>query len=99
MAPQVGPRLPFGPLIRLSRVEEAVTERVFLFNSDVDATQPCPALAFSEATGCSRRAYHRWQTEGIPLSSAEQACDRLGLHPCEVWGDEWIVAVLGEIPA
>lgn len=94
-----GPRLPFGPLVRLSRVEEAVTTFAFGYNPETECDLPCPARAFSEATGFSRRAYARWQVEGIPLSSAEQACDRLGLHPCEVWGDEWIVAVLGEMPA
>lgn len=42
--------------------------------------------------GVSRRAVVRWQLEGIPLPAAEDACEVLGLHPSEVWGDEWLYA-------
>lgn len=54
-----------------------------------------PHATLAELVGVSRRSVWRWSLEGIPLVSAEHACDALGLHPCQVWGDEWIDAVLG----
>lgn len=38
------------------------------------------------------RTVSRWAADGIPLKAAEDACDALSVHPCEVWGDDWTFA-------
>lgn len=32
---------------------------------------------------------HRYRRMGIPLSRADEWACRLGMHPCELWGDAW----------
>lgn len=46
----------------------------------------------AESIGVSRRNVIRWKHSGVPVNAAESACDALGLHPCEVWGDEYLYA-------
>lgn len=46
----------------------------------------------ARVVGVSRRTVARWQRCGVPLDATESACDALGLHPCEVWGDEYLYA-------
>ena len=40
-------------------------------------------------TGEHPRQVQRWKHRGIPLERADSMAIALGLHPAEVWGDEW----------
>jgi hypothetical protein len=47
---------------------------------------------FSRATRVAYRQCIRYRKEGVTPEAAMTLCDRLGLHPCEVWGswiDDW----------
>ncbi len=55
---------------------------------------PLRALARSNVQlaawlGIGPRQVDRWRTQGVPINSAEKACDTLGVHPTELWGDEY----------
>ena len=39
--------------------------------------------------GVTRRTIVRWKIIGLDCWTADKAAVRLGLHPCEVWGDAW----------
>ena len=40
--------------------------------------------------GVNRRQVYRWRTAGrIGVVTADRVACRLGLHPCEVWGNDW----------
>jgi hypothetical protein len=55
------------------------------------------AKAASEVLGVSSKTVQRWQKkeQRIGLRTAERICERLGFHPFEIWGDEWINLILG----
>lgn len=91
------PRLPFAPLLRLTGCDTATTAFTVNAGTYREATghMAAPQTTLAELAGVSRRSAARWAREGIPLRSAEDVCHALGLHPCEVWGDEWIGAAGG----
>lgn len=95
---KASPHLPLEPLLARSGVASAVSFAELGHAWDLGAAEgtqevPSPMTTLSELTGFSTRALHRWARSGVPLRSAEDACDALGLHPAEVWGDGWIEAV------
>lgn len=47
----------------------------------------------ARALGCTDRTIDRWQTGGIPLYSADEAATAAGLHPMNVWGDDWLIGI------
>jgi len=43
--------------------------------------------------GVTRRAITRWRAGGnVEIRTAESVCDRIGTHPCAVWGDDYLRA-------
>lgn len=36
-----------------------------------------------------RRSIIRWERGGVPFTSADRVADELGLHPANIWPDEW----------
>lgn len=87
------PGLSVGPLIDFTGALYATREQVASDGSTIVHTAPTAALA--EACGVARHSAQRWISRGrVPFYSAERVCDFLRVHPCEVWGDEWIEAVL-----
>ncbi len=42
--------------------------------------------------GVDRRTLCRWLRSGVPVTSADSAAIKAGLHPLSVWGDEWLTA-------
>lgn len=62
---------------------------------------PAPLLALvsgsarEQATACgvTVRTVGRWRAgAGVDRRTADEVAVRLGLHPAEVWGDEWWAA-------
>lgn len=54
--------------------------------------------------GVDRRTVYRWEKGlandpdySIKIEKAEELCDRVGLHPREVWGDDYDRAVWGPL--
>lgn len=43
----------------------------------------------AEACGTTRSSIRRWQEIGLHPIVADRVCIRVGLHPSDVWGDEW----------
>lgn len=43
----------------------------------------------AEACGTTRSSVRRWQETGLNPIVADRVCARLGLHPADVWGDDW----------
>lgn len=76
--------LPFNPLWEYAGDPNARTPGAK--NSMV----PSPTSTFARRVGVSRRAVARWKRSGmIARYVAEQVCDSLGVHPVEVWGDDY----------
>lgn len=89
------PHLPLEPLLRRSGLATALTTtRGTGWAPTAEYQHMAPLKLLAELVGRSQRQMSRWRAEGVPLPAAEDACDRLGLHPCEVWGDAWIAAAL-----
>lgn len=87
------PRLDLARLLRRSGLDEAVSIRP-TSNAEYSYEVLAPNTIMAELVGRPRDVICRWQREGgIPLRAAEDCCDALGLHPVEVWGDDWIDAV------
>lgn len=48
------------------------------------------ARQLAERCGVTMRTIFRWSGGlGTNMSTAESVCDRLGIYPTEVWGEEW----------
>ena len=92
------PRLPLEPFLAITGLELAVTTwnqaTGNLYRGESSYAVASPVTTASQFLGVSRRTVCRWSVAGIPLRAAEDACDVLGFHPCEVWGDAWIDACL-----
>lgn len=93
------PRLPFADLMRASGCSSATVSgptrptRDFMgVDRTRDFDQGAPVTLLAELIGVSRRTLHVWKRQDVPLSAAENACDALGLHPCEVWADAYLDA-------
>lgn len=53
----------------------------------------------AETAGVSRRTVERWKAgAGIRIAAVEQCCDRLGMHPAEVYGLDYYRAT-GDLEA
>ena len=37
-----------------------------------------------------QRAYHRWRHVGVPVYAGDEVACRLGLHPTQIWGAEFM---------
>ena len=81
-----GPRLPFDPINdRLHRLERAIPSR--------NGTRIARGVSeLARHCGVSRRALCRARAQGATLRIAEAAADYFGLHPVELWGDDYIAA-------
>lgn len=97
------PRLPLAPLLAASGADRAtVTVKVCVARdwTGEDRTGTCelaaPITILAELVDRTRCTVLRWQREGIPLLAAEEICDFLGFHPCEVWHDAYLEAVLDD---
>lgn len=40
--------------------------------------------------GVHPKQMQRWSKEGFTLKSADVAANIIGLHPIEIWGDQWL---------
>lgn len=96
--------LPLDDLLVYTGYDQAVTPTArqtdpsiaFCYLGENTRDVPSPLSTLAEVLGVHRRTTGRWAVTGISLYQAEKACDVLGIHPCEVWGDAWIEAVLGK---
>lgn len=55
----------------------------------------------AEIIGMAPASMHRWFADGVvpSIAKADQAAVALGLHPVQIWGDEWWVGtVLETVP-
>lgn len=43
--------------------------------------------------GCDRAQLSRWLTNGLLLHEAEKLAQKIGVHPSNVWGPEYHIAV------
>jgi hypothetical protein len=43
----------------------------------------------AELLGVTDRTIQRWR-DGIPIAAAVELADHLGMHPVELWGDDYI---------
>lgn len=91
------PMLPLAELWGAYGLDHAITSQTVANQYGqfgLSDARPAGVTVLAELAGVSKRQVQRWRHDGIPLSIAEDICDTLGLHPCEVWGDTWIEAVL-----
>lgn len=52
--------------------------------------------ALARRLDIDRHALVILERNGITLAAADRICDRLGVHPTEIWGDDWLTAVLAD---
>lgn len=48
--------------------------------------------ALARRVGCARRTVARWAHAGLMPAVADEVAARLGLHPADIWGDDWWLA-------
>lgn len=53
---------------------------------------PFTARGFAIESDTHPRQVERWKAQGLTVKAAENVCDRLGVHPMWVWGDEYYEA-------
>lgn len=57
------------------------------------AVVPGSAREQAEACGVTQRTVCRWRSgSGVDRRIADAVAVRVGLHPAEVWGDDWWAA-------
>lgn len=56
------------------------------------ATAKITNHSFRKAAGLNHRDAKRLVEEGLTFAQAVRYCDRLGVHPYEVWGSDWLMA-------
>ena len=44
---------------------------------------------FARQIGIARKNVYHARHQGLTEAQADRWAHRLGLHPCEVWGDQW----------
>ena len=96
--PKPSPRVTFEPVQRLmDRCCGPVEHAPNPFGSEYRdyAHQRRGASEFARRVGIDRAQLLRWRREGgITLDGADRIADALGLHPTELWGDDYWNAVL-----
>lgn len=45
--------------------------------------------ATSQTIGISMRTIHRWKIHGIPEDMVDHVAVAFGLHPANIWPDQW----------
>lgn len=71
-------RAPYGPVPARLPWAPAMT---------LMANQTVSGLA--RAAGVPRETIQRWKREGVTVNGADLVADALGLHPAEIWGDDF----------
>lgn len=94
MAGRAQPHLELAALLRMSGLDHATVACKSAWHNDCSYEVDAPQTILAEVLGTSLRTVGRWASGGIPLSAAEDAAHVLGLHPCEIWGNDWIEAAL-----
>jgi len=50
--------------------------------------------ALQRLLGVDRRTSHKWRAQGgMPLHAADRLAVAAGVHPVDIWGDEWFTAI------
>lgn len=79
--------VPLEPLWKLAFAKSHMPASAAFENASVAFT----SVMFADLVGHSVRAVSRWKEDGaIPWMSADVAAVRLGYHPLNVWGYEWL---------
>jgi lambda repressor-like predicted transcriptional regulator len=56
--------------------------------------------ALAELAGTSTRQLERWKAAGrIRAVMADRVAVAIGMHPAEIWGDQWWALASEEVPA
>lgn len=71
-----------------------IGEQILPFGPLMRASRCDTQGQLAELLGMSRRNLTRYVQQGMSMRVAERFCDRLGLFPVEVWGDDWLDAVV-----
>lgn len=43
----------------------------------------------ADILGVERQTLRRWKETGVPLLKADRLACKLGMHPAEIWGEDW----------
>lgn len=74
---------------RLPRSPWRTCARPFLFEPlERAVAAPCVVVA-ARQLGVNTRQIHRSRHSGLTAEQADVLAFRIGLHPCEVWGNQW----------
>lgn len=65
------------------------TSRPFPLAPLLEAARPTSLVTFSQMLGVHRRQLYRLRDYGLTLDQADTLAFRLGLHPVEVWPEEY----------
>ena len=56
---------------------------------DREAGEPLSRNEHARRLGINNKQVYRWDRGGMPPVSADRVAIGLGLHPFELWGDDW----------
>lgn len=86
--PRELPLLPFAPLLERATRQATIDGHVRR-HSYTETAPPLDAVA--QLLGISARHLHRIHKQAwISYDRADQMAIRLGHHPIEIWGDDWL---------
>ncbi len=77
------PRLPWEPLAR---------------RLDLNAGYKLTTLEQAEALDIDAAQIHRWRKIDVGFHKADELATHLGLHPAEIWPDDYVAAELNQCP-
>lgn len=78
--------VPLEPLWNLARSRSGLEQSAEVSSANVGFN----STVFASLCNTSTKAVGRWKKDkAIPWSSADSAACALGVHPSEVWGDDW----------
>lgn len=75
VTPPGDPRLPWEPIAR---------------HIDATAGRRLTTTKHAEYIGHDEAQVYRWRQTGLRLHDADRLATRLGVHPVELWGDEYL---------
>lgn len=76
--------LPFGPLADVCAARWRPINR--------SVTRITMAGQVAQVVGVHRMQSYRWERFGLTIDAADDAANRLGMHPSELWPEWWEVA-------
>lgn len=72
-------RLPFDPLHQWVAIDQR--------------DPSCSVRLVARTCGIRENTMFAWRKRGVPIMAADELACRMGVHPIEIWGDEFFIGL------